>query len=138
MNLAAVMQEIADQLDTITGLRVHAFPPDKITPPAAITTYPESLDYDSTYGRGSDRLTLPVILVVGKVSARASRADIARFADGSGTASVKTVLESGPGGSGYTTFDSVRVMRAVFDVVTIAGVEYLAATFTLDIIGKGA
>jgi len=134
MNLAAVMQEIADKLDTIMGLRVHAFPPDKITPPAAITTYPESLDYDSTYGRGSDRLTLPVVLVVGKVSARASRADIARFADGSGTASVKTVLESGT----YATFDSVRVMRAVFDVVTIAGVEYLAATFTLDVIGKGA
>ncbi len=135
MNLADVMQELADRLDTITGLRVHAYPPDKITPPAAVVTYPDVIDYDSAYARGGDRLTMPVVLLVGRVSARASRADIAKYADGTGASSVKTVLESY---TGYLKFDSVRVMRAVFDVISVAGVEYLAATFTLDVIGKGA
>ncbi len=136
MNLAEVMQELADRLDTIAGLRVHAYPPDKITPPAAVVTYPDGIDYDSAYARGADRLTVPVVLLVGRVSARASRADIARFADGSGTASVKAVLEAAA--PAYTKFDSVRVVRAVFNVIAVAGTEYLAATFTLDVFGKGA
>jgi len=136
MNLGDVMQELADRLDTIPGLRVHAYPPDKITPPAAVVTYPDAIDYDSTYARGGDRLTLPVVLLVGRLSARASRAHIARFADGSGAASVKAVLEAAS--PAYTKFDSVRVVRAVFNVIAVAGVEYLAATFTLDVFGKGA
>lgn len=134
MNLANVMQEIADRLDVIVGLRVHGHPPDKITPPAAVVTYPEQITYDQTYARGMDRLTLPVVVLVGKVSARASRADLARFCDGSGAASVKAVLESGI----YTSFHTIRVEQVTFDIVAIASVEYLAATFTLDITGTGA
>lgn len=134
MNLATVMQELANRLDTITGLRVHAHPPDKITPPAAVVTYPDTYTYDQTYARGMDRLELPVVVLVGKVSARASRDDLARFCAGSGAASVKAVLESGT----YTAFHTVRVTQAVFDVVSIGAVEYLAATFTVDITGTGA
>jgi hypothetical protein len=134
MNLDDVMQALADRLDTITGLRVHAHPPDKITPPAAVVTYPDRVDYDQTYARGMDRLELPVVVLVGKVSARASRDDLARFVDGSGAASVKAVIESGT----YTAFDTVRVTEAVFDIVSMAGVEYLSATFTCDITGSGA
>lgn len=134
MNLADVMQALADRLDTIAGLRVHGHPPDKVTPPAAIVTYPDTYTYDETYGRGMDRIELPVVVVVGKVSARSSRDDLARFVDGSGVASVKAVLESGT----YTAFDTVRVTQAVFDIVTIAGVDYLAATLTVDITGQGA
>jgi len=134
MNLADVMQAVADRLDTITGLRCFGYPADKITPPAAVVTYPESYDYDSTYNRGMDRMELPVVVLVGKTSDRATRANLARYADGSGAASVKAIVESGT----YTAFDTVRVVRVVFDVVTIAGSAYLAATFTLDITGSGA
>lgn len=134
MNLADVMDEIAARLDTIAGLRVHGHPPDKITPPAAVVTYPDTYNYDQTYARGMDRLDLPVVVLVGKVSARASRDDLARFADGSGAASVKAVLEAGT----YTAFDTVRVTGAEFDVIAMAGVEYLGATFRLDIAGEGA
>src|SRR5690606_2616521 len=38
----------------------------------------------------------------------------------------------------YTAIDSPRVTRVDFDVVTIAGADYLAATFTVDIAAKGA
>ncbi|GAA5119125.1 hypothetical protein [Haloechinothrix salitolerans] len=134
MILNDVMDEVGAQLDTITGLRVWDYPPNKITPPAAIVAYPDSIGFDETYGRGSDRITLPVLVVVGKVSDRASRKDLAVYCDGAGTSSIKAVLEAGS----YTAFDTIRVTSIDFDVVTISGVDYAAALFDVDIFGQGS
>lgn len=135
MILGDVMQEVADRLDTIAGLRVFAYPTDQPPPiPAAIVSYPDSYTYDATYGRGMDRMELPVWLVVGKVSDRAARDQITKYLDGSGADSVKAVLESGT----WTEFDTVRVMSVEFDVIRIGGIDYLAAGLTLDIAGQGA
>lgn len=134
MNLADVMDQVAAQLDTITDLRCYAYPPDVVYPPAAIVSYPDAYTFDETYGRGMDRLSLPVVLVVGKVSDRAARDELGAYADGSGSQSVKAVVEAGT----YTAFDSVRVESVDFDVVTIAATDYMAALFSLDIVGTGA
>lgn len=133
MILSDVMQQLADQLDTIEGLRVHGFPPDSIHPPAAVVTYPGTYSYDSTYGRGSDTVELPIVVLVGKVSDRASRDRLSQYVNGSGPASIKAVAEAGT----YSAFDSVRITGAEFDVITVAGVEHLAATLTAHIVGKG-
>ena len=137
MKIDDVMQQLANRLDTIPGLRVFAYPPAKITPPAAVVTYPADYSYDATYGRGMDKLQLPVVALVGKVSDRATRGQITKYVDGAGAASFKAVLE-GNAAPAYTAFDSVRVARVVFDVVAIGAVEYLSATFTLDIAGQGS
>jgi hypothetical protein len=134
MDLGDVMDEVADELDTIAGLRCFAYPPDSITPPAAIVSYPEDLAFDATYDRGADTVLLPVIVAVGKVHDRGTRDLVAAYCVGSGASSIKAVLEAGT----YTAFDSVRVARAEFDVVRIGGTDYLAALFDLDIIGDGA
>jgi hypothetical protein len=94
MDLGAVMDEVSEQVDTITGLRCF----------------------------------------VGKAHDRSTRDRVADYCDGSGAKSIKAVVESGT----YTAFDSVRVARVEFDVVTIGGIDYLAALFELDIIGDGA
>lgn len=133
MDLAQVMDAVAARLDTIAGLRVSAHPTGSITPPAAVVTYPERIDFDHAYGRGMDRIDLPVVLTVGKASDRTARDRLAAYCDGSGADSVKAVLESGT----YTEFDTVRVTGVEFDVVTIGGVDYLAALFALDITGEG-
>lgn len=134
MNLADVMDEVATRLDTISGLRVFAYPPDRVEPPSAIVSYPGTYTYDETYGRGMDRMTLPVVVVVGKVSQRSARDALGAYVDGSGASSVKAVLESGT----YTELDSLRVMSVEFDVVTIAGTDYVAALFDVDIAGSGS
>ena len=135
MDLAAVADELAARLGTITGLRVSAFPPPTVVPPAAIVSYPERVDFDATYGRGLDRAERwPIVLVVGKASDRTARDRIYAYAEGSGAASVKAVLESGT----YTTFESIRVASVEFDVVTIAGIDYIAAMFAVDIAGPGS
>ncbi|MGC4942139.1 hypothetical protein [Kribbella sp. DT2] len=134
MNLGDVMDEIADSVRTITGLRVYAYPPNKIAAPAAIVTYPDTYTFDETYGRGMDRISdLPVIVLVGKVSDRASRDNVAKYVNGSGSTSIKAAVEAGA----HTAFDTVRVTGVSFDVIGIGAVEYLGATFTLDIAGQG-
>jgi hypothetical protein len=134
MDLADVMDALAARLDTIDGLRVHAHPPGTVTPPAAVVAYPEAVTFDATYGRGMDRMTLPVVVVVGKASDRTARDQLGAYADGSGPKSVKAVVESGT----YTAFDTVRVMSVEFDVIAIGGTDYLAAMFDLDISGPGS
>jgi hypothetical protein len=134
MDLGAVMDEVGDQLDTIPGLRVYRYPPDSVQPPAAVVTYPEMYTYDETYGRGMDRLTISVVVMVGKVSDRSSRDRIAVYINGAGDRSVKAVVEAHT----YEACDTVRVMSAEFDIVSMAGVEYLAATLSIDIAGTGA
>lgn len=138
MNLANVMQQIADRLESEISdfQKVHGFPPDRVGgTPTGIVTYPETYNFDATYGRGSDRISeLPVVVLVGKVDDRGSRDLVGKFCDGSGPASVKQVLQTGV----YTAFDTIRVQTCDFDIVTISGTEYLAATFACDITGKGA
>jgi hypothetical protein len=134
MDLADVMDAVANRLDTITSLRVHAYPPGTVTPPAAVVSYPETVAFDETYGRGMDQMTVPVVLVVGKVSDRAARDALGAYCDGSGSASVKAVLESGT----YTAFSTLRVTDIDFDTVTIGGTDYIAALFSLDITGSGS
>lgn len=133
MILLDVMEQLADRLDTIDGLRVHPYPPDAVHPPAAVIT-PRPFSFDSTYGRGSDRIALSIMVLVGKVSDRASWVNISKYADGSGAASIKTVAESGT----YAAFDTIRITQIErWEITSVAGVEHLTATFTADIVGSG-
>lgn len=135
MRLADVMDEVAGVLDTIPGLRVFAYPPSTVIPPAAIVSYPDSVDYDETYGRGKDHVRdLPVILLAGKATVRAARDKVSGWADGSGAGSVKALLE----GHVWSSCEVLTVADCKFEALTIAGVDYIAAIFSLDIIGKGA
>ena len=134
MNIDDVMQELATQLDTIDGLNTFAFLPDRLTPPTAFVNYPETLTFDETYGRGSDRLDLSVWVVVSRLTDEASWAELTPYAAGSGAQSVKAALEAG----NYTSCDYVHVVSAEFDPVEIAGTVYRGASFTLDIMGSGA
>lgn len=133
MDINAVMEAVATQLDTIAGLRVHAEPPSTVNPPAAVVVFPD-ITFDATYGRGMDRLSLPVVLVISKAVDRVSRKQVTPYVSGSGASSIKAVLEAGT----YTAFHTLRVASVEFDVGPIGGVDFLTATFTLDIAGQGA
>jgi hypothetical protein len=133
MNPAAVMDEIAGKLRSISGLRVFDYPPGSLTPPAAVITYPEGIDFDATYGRGMDRMVVPVFVMVGKGNDRGARDRLGAYCDGDGPDSVKWAVEAGQN----VTFDSARVIKIDFDVVTMGGTEYLAALFSVDIVGRG-
>lgn len=134
MNLRTVMVQLGTQLDTIAELNVFSFPNDTVVPPAAMVLWPVDVAYDMTYGRGSDRMTLQVVVVVGRADSESTRDALSAYIDGSGPRSVKQVLEAGT----YTAFDGVRVVGADIGSWTIADTPYMAALFDLDIAGNGA
>ncbi|TDB71802.1 hypothetical protein E1211_15235 [Micromonospora sp. 15K316] len=135
MNLDDVAGELGAALRTIDGLNVPEWGVDRVHPPFALIPLPDPITYDTTHGRGSDRIEdWPVLVLVAKPTQPAARRAIAEYADGSGPKSVKAAIEART----YTSCDSVRVATAEFDVVTYAGTDYLAAMFHLDITGKGA
>lgn len=137
MNLADVMDELADRLRTIPSLagdRTHAQPPGKISSPAAIVSYPDDYTFDLTYRRGSDEMTIPVCVAVARPVDRSTRDTLGKYVDGSGESSVKKALETGPG----VAFDDARVASVEFDVRTVAAVDYVMAVFSVKIIGPGS
>lgn len=134
MNLAGVLDDLGAALGSIEGLRVFPYWTDRIAPPCAIVGWPEPLTYDATFGRGSDRTEIPVYVAVGKLDARSARDTMARYADGSGAHSVKAAVEAHE----PTSYDTARVIRVEFDVLTVASVDYLSAVFFVDITGRGA
>lgn len=134
MNVQAVMAELATTLDTIAGLRVYNHVPKSVAIPAAIVAWPEAVEYDASWGRGSDRFHIPVMVVVSDVTARNAPARLGDYVNGSGAKSVKAVLEAHV----PTNYDALRVTAARMEPITVGSVDYLAATFELDIIGPGA
>ena len=134
MNLASVMDDLADALGTLPGLRVFPYWADRVSPPAAVIGWPDPLTYDAAMVRGGDRVELPLIVMVGKVDARSARDALGVYLNGSGTGSVKAAVEAHE----PTAYGSARVTRAEVGVISVAGVEYLAATFYLDLIGTGS
>lgn len=134
MDVGAVMDELGTALGTIDGLRVYPYWADKISSPAAVVAFPEAIEFDSTYNRGADTTTLDVLVLVARRDGRTTRDRLGKYAAGDGDDSVKAAIE----GHTATAYDSARVQRADFGVSSVAGTEYLAATFTVEIIGQGA
>lgn len=124
----ATMDAIGVRLLTITGLRVFDYTADSIAVPAAVVGLPD-VTYDNTKGRGFDFATYPVHLLVSKVSDRASRDKLAAYLVGTGGASVKAAVDGTLGG----TVQVARVASAALSTMTVAGVDYLAATFQVEV-----
>lgn len=133
MNVDDVMQAIADAADTIDGLRCFGYPIDFTPPiPAFIVSYPD-VTFDRTYVRGMDAMTVPTVLLVGRITDRATRAEVTKFLAGDGAHSIKAALEA----AAPVAYDTLRVARADVDVVRMGTVDYLAATLTVEITGQG-
>jgi hypothetical protein len=129
LDLGAVMDAIGVRLATIAGLRVADYPSDAANPPQAIVSLPEVVEYDTVMGRGADRVVIPITVLVGKVSDRAARDALALFVSGSGASSVKAAVDGDLGGTAHTA----RVTGATVNIVTIQAVDYLGASFEVEV-----
>lgn len=136
MDVGAVMDEIAERLRAAPSLagRTYAYPPATVSAPAAIVSYPTRGEFDQTSGRGVDKMTGVVVVVVGRPTERQTRDLITKYIDGFGAESVKSLVD---GDGDYASCDSVTVVDWETDVYTIGAVDYLTAVFALDIWGPG-
>jgi hypothetical protein len=133
VNLVTLADELAAAADTIAGLRVAATPGEAIRAPALVVGLPRSVEFDQTYGRGSDVVRVVLYLMVGRTSERAGGRAMLGYLSGSGATSIKAAIE----GATYTAADVVHVESADAGAISADGVEYLGATFETMIIGRG-
>lgn len=127
------MDEVGVALDTIPGIEVYPRPMLKVKTPCVVVSYPDEMNMRTSYGRGTARMSLPIVVMVGRPTDRSTRDRITKYAAGSGPESVTRIMDA----YAWTTCDSVTVTDIDFDVVSMGDVPYLAAAFTLDIIGPG-
>jgi hypothetical protein len=140
MDIYAVMTEIDVRLRTISGLRVAEFGHARsIQPPAAVQYPPERINFDGTYGRGSDEYEDHIVVVlVGSANARSALKAVAPYLAGSGAKSIKAKLDYS-NAAPYTSCSDLTVQWAELDAsARIAGGDYLAALFHCKITGAGA
>lgn len=129
-----IVSDIVDALASalsIGGVTVYRYAPDSIVEPAIIIPFPKSISYDATYGRGADDLTQEVHVVAGRVVDADALVNLGPFCDGDGAQSIKALLELD--GSLGEIVNDLQVSEATFGALTIGGVDYLAATFTVDV-----
>lgn len=132
IDVNAVMDAIGTRLVGVTGLRVYDFAADAPAPPAAIVSYPTVVEYDVVAGRGADRAVFPVLILVSRISDRVGRDQLAQYLAGTGAQSVKTAIEGGTGDLGGVAH-TVRVTDASVDVVTVNAIDYLGASFNVEV-----
>lgn len=134
MNLNLVVDQIGDRLDAIPGYKIFRYPPESVTPPCLIISYPDQVNYDLTNGRGTDEiLGLSITGVVGAVTSLAARRKVMDLAGG-GSGGLKSLIES----QSFSSCDDIQIESAQFDVVKITEVDYISVTFSATIVGRGA
>ena len=127
--MAAVMDAITATL--VAGGRTEAmypYPAETIATPAVVVGYPTTIDYDETFGRGSDRADFPIWFVVSRNDPKSTRNALSALI--AGATSVKTLLDGTLGG----VVQTARVTDCKPDFIDIAGVPYAAAKFTLEVV----
>lgn len=122
IDVNAAMDAIGVALATISGMRVYDYPPPTVEVPAAVVAYPDVIEFDAAFVRGADRAVFPVHILVGRFSDRTARDQLNSYIP-----VVKAALDGGLVGG------SARVTEARPNIMSVAAVDYLAATFSLEV-----
>lgn len=132
-SLTNIRNEIGNNLSNITSLSVFKFVPDMIEPPTAVVGVVERIEYDTSFARGADTYTIPVILYISRVDTQLSQETLDSYLQSSGANSVKAQVESDVTLNGQAS--SVRVTDATdYGVYNVNNVDYLGVQFSLEVI----
>jgi hypothetical protein len=129
---STVRSALKTRLATITGLKTYDHIPDSVAVPAGIVGQLD-MTFDATFNRGFDSATCTVLLIVGRMSEQAAQAKLDGYLAGSGATSVKAAIEADATLSG--SVQTVRVASATSGSVQVAGNDYLAYRYVIDLIG---
>lgn len=130
IDVKAVMVDIAAAVQTVlaSGRTASPRPVEAAVAGDAIVGYPTGpISIADTYGRGSDRLTLPLYIILGLPADESTQTALSTWV---GSGSIVAAIESYAG-----TWQSVSVMEASVETYTpIGGPEQLALRFDIDIL----
>lgn len=133
MSISLLRTGLANNLKTISGLRVVETLPDLVNPPMAMIGLVK-VSYNQQNQKSMAEYTFKVTVVLGRVSERtAQQALDVLVAPGAG--SVKEAIESDRtlGGNAYETF--VPALDA-YGAITVNGIDYLSAEFSVQVFAR--
>jgi hypothetical protein len=133
VKLTDAMNDLGEALKTIPGLRVKPYNEQRVMAPMAMISLPRVYSYDATFQRGSDDIEIPIVVMVGRIDAEASRNAIGPYVDPHGTQSIKLAIEKYQS----NVWDIAHVLDVQFLVMVVSSVEYLTATFRVRVVGSG-
>jgi hypothetical protein len=135
--IADIRVALANQLDTIPGLRAYANRMDQVDPPsggAAVMILPPTgsfLRYGSTF-TGSAEITLRAVLITAKTDSTAGQAALDPFLEVAGAASVYANLQANNTLGGVVDF--AALMEATgYGPLTIGAIEYLGCHLIINV-----
>lgn len=129
---STVRTNLKTRLATISGLKTYDHIPDSVNVPAAIVGQLD-MTFDSAMNRGLDTANCTVLLIVGRMSESAGQAKLDGYLAGSGSTSIKAAIEADVTLSGAVK--TLRVTAATAGSVTVAGNDYLAYRYSLELMG---
>lgn len=126
-----VIAAVGVALAGIPQLRFYDHPADRAEPPAIVVSLPEVVQL--TADNGSFTYRFPLWLLIAKADARAGAKEMIPYMDPRSAQSIRAAIEADHTLSG--TCDSVSVVEQMPEIATLAGTEYFAVEFTLEVIG---
>jgi hypothetical protein len=133
MAISDLRAGLANNLRTISGLRVIETLPDVVNPPMAMIGL-SNIAYTKQNNQSMAEYSFKVTTVVGRVSERTAQASLDVLVS-PGTGSVKYAIESDRtlGGSAYDVF--VPELSA-YGAITVNGIDYLSAEFSVQVFAR--
>ena len=133
MSISSLRTGLANNLKTISGLRVLETLPDVVNPPMAMIGLTK-VAYNRQNNQSMSEYTFKVTVIVGRVSERTAQNTLdILVAPGSG--SIKAAVESDRtlGGNAYEVF---LAELSAYGAITVNGIDYLSAEFSVQVFAQ--
>ncbi len=129
ISLVTAMDGLAAAFLDVTGVdRSFGYPNEDAIVGDALVGYPETIDFDLTFGRGADRATFPVWVICGLVNDATTRAYASDLI--LGVADVKDQVD----GSSTIAGATARVSDCLIERVVLRELMHLSVRFNVDVI----
>ena len=133
MAISDLRRGLADNLQTIKGLRVVETLPDVVNPPMAMLGL-DKIIYNRQNNAAMSEYTFKVTVVVGRVVERVAQNSLDLYVS-PGAGSIKQAVESDKtlGGNAYDVFISEL---SAYGAIQVNGIDYLSAEFSVQVFAR--
>jgi hypothetical protein len=127
VSISSIRDGLAANLATIPGLRTASNLPENPNPPIAVIS-PQTISYDTAFGRGLDTYNFTITVIVGRADGRSAQDKLDEYVSSTGSSSIKLAVESDRKLGGECKDLRVTAMNS-YGSLPIGEVQYLAAEF---------
>lgn len=133
MAISDLRKGLANNLQTISGLRVIETLPDVINPPMAMIGL-DKIVYNRQNNASMSEYTFKVTVVVGRVVERVAQNNLDVYV-APGVGSIKHALESDKTLGGFS-YDVFVPELSAYGAIQVNGIDYLSAEFSVQVFAR--